>query len=233
VNEVKQRILIIEDEENIARVLQLELEFEGYETDTAYTGPDGLIKYREERWDLVLLDLMLPGLNGLDVLRRIRATEGDTPVILLTAKDGVEDKVAGLDLGANDYVTKPFEIDELLARIRTALRFSTTAAPIKDESLHEFSGLSIHEKTREVERDGRQIDLTPREYDLLLHLLKHPNQVLSREQLLNAVWGYDYFGDTNVVDVYIRYVRKKLEHEGESTLIQTVRGVGYVLKQQI
>lgn len=230
---MKQRILIIEDEENIARVLQLELEFEGYETDTAYTGPDGLIKYREERWDLVLLDLMLPGLNGLDVLRRIRATEGDTPVILLTAKDGVEDKVAGLDLGANDYVTKPFEIDELLARIRTALRFSTTAAPIKDESLHEFSGLSIHEKTREVERDGRQIDLTPREYDLLLHLLKHPNQVLSREQLLNAVWGYDYFGDTNVVDVYIRYVRKKLEHEGESTLIQTVRGVGYVLKQQI
>lgn len=230
---MKQRILIIEDEENIARVLQLELEFEGYETDTAYTGPDGLIKYREERWDLVLLDLMLPGLNGLDVLRRIRATEGDTPVILLTAKDDVEDKVAGLDLGANDYVTKPFEIDELLARIRTALRFSTTAAPIKDESLHEFSGLSIHEKTREVERDGRKIDLTPREYDLLLHLLRHPNQVLSREQLLNAVWGYDYFGDTNVVDVYIRYVRKKLEHEGESTLIQTVRGVGYVLKQQI
>jgi len=233
VKEVRQRILIIEDEENIARVLQLELEFEGYETDTAYTGPDGLIKYREERWDLVLLDLMLPGLNGLDVLRRIRATEGDTPVILLTAKDGVEDKVAGLDLGANDYVTKPFEIDELLARIRTALRFSATAAPIKDESLHEFSGLSIHEKTREVERDGRQIDLTPREYDLLLHLLRNPNQVLSREQLLNAVWGYDYFGDTNVVDVYIRYVRKKLEHEGESTLIQTVRGVGYVLKQQI
>lgn len=232
-NELKQRILIIEDEENIARVLQLELEFEGYETDTAYTGPDGLIKYREDRWDLVLLDLMLPGLNGLDVLRRIRATEGATPVILLTAKDDVEDKVAGLDLGANDYVTKPFEIDELLARIRTALRFSTTATPIKDENLHEFAGLSIHEKTREVERDGRQIDLTPREYDLLLHLLRHPNQVLSREQLLNAVWGYDYFGDTNVVDVYIRYVRKKLEHEGESTLIQTVRGVGYVLKQQI
>ncbi|QUW20997.1 response regulator transcription factor [Sporosarcina sp. Marseille-Q4063] len=231
---MKERILIIEDEENIARVLQLELEFEGYEIDVAYTGPDGLIKYREQDWNLILLDLMLPGLNGLDVLRRIRATEANTPVILLTAKDDVEDKVAGLDLGANDYVTKPFEIEELLARIRTALRFSqpSQSQPVEDEYLHEFAGLSMHEQTREVKRNDRLIELTPREYDLLLHLLKHPNQVLSREQLLNAVWGYDYFGDTNVVDVYIRYVRKKIETEGESTLIQTVRGVGYVLKEQ-
>lgn len=232
VNKVKERILIIEDEVNIARVLQLELEFEGYETDTAYTGPDGLIKYREQKWDLVLLDLMLPGLNGLDVLRRIRATEASTPVILLTAKNDVKDKVGGLDLGANDYVTKPFEIDELLARIRTALRFTATTEPVKDEYLHEFAGLSIHEKTREVKRDGRQFELTPREFDLLLYLLKNRNQVLSRDQLLDAVWGYDYYGDTNVVDVYIRYVRKKIEVEGESTLIQTVRGVGYVLKEQ-
>lgn len=229
---MKERILIIEDEENIARVLQLELEFEGYATDTAYTGPDGLIKYREQQWDLILLDLMLPGLNGLDVLRRIRATEATTPVILLTAKNDVKDKVAGLDLGANDYVTKPFEIDELLARIRSALRFSAPTEQIKDEHLHEFAGLSIHEQTREVKRDGRPIELTPREYDLLLHLIKHPNLVLSREQLLDAVWGYDYYGDTNVVDVYIRYVRKKIERENESTLIQTVRGVGYVLKEQ-
>lgn len=234
VSKVKERILIIEDEENIARVLQLELEFEGYEIDVAHTGPDGLIKYREQEWNLILLDLMLPGLNGLDVLRRIRATEANTPVILLTAKDDVEDKVAGLDLGANDYVTKPFEIDELLARIRAALRFSPrmeAQQQVKDEDLYEFAGLSIQEKTREVKRDGRMIDLTPREFDLLLHLLRHPNQVLSREQLLNAVWGYDYFGDTNVVDVYIRYVRKKIETEGEHTLIQTVRGVGYVLKE--
>ena len=230
---MKERILIIEDEENIARVLQLELEFEGYEIDVAHTGPDGLIKYREQEWNLILLDLMLPGLNGLDVLRRIRATEANTPVILLTAKDDVEDKVAGLDLGANDYVTKPFEIDELLARIRAALRFSPRleSQQVADEHLHEFAGLSIHEQTREVKRDGRTVELTPREYDLLLHLLRHPNQVLSREQLLNAVWGYDYFGDTNVVDVYIRYVRKKIETEGERTLIQTVRGVGYVLKE--
>ncbi len=231
---MKEQILIIEDEENIARVLQLELEFEGYETGIAHTGPDGLIKYREQQWDLVLLDLMLPGLNGLDVLRRIRATEASTPVILLTAKGDVEDKVAGLDLGANDYVTKPFEIDELLARIRSALRFSKTIDPVapEDEHLLEFAGLSIHEQTREVKRDGRAIELTPREFDLLLHLLKHPNQVLSREQLLDAVWGYDYYGDTNVVDVYIRYVRKKIEQEQKSTLIQTIRGVGYVLKEQ-
>ncbi len=231
---MKEQILIIEDEENIARVIQLELEFEGYGTGIAHTGPDGLIKYREQQWDLVLLDLMLPGLNGLDVLRRIRATEADTPVILLTAKSDVEDKVAGLDLGANDYVTKPFEIDELLARIRSALRFSRTIEPAvtKDEHLLEFAGLSIHEQTREVKRNGRSIELTPREYDLLLHLLKHPNQVLSREQLLDAVWGYDYYGDTNVVDVYIRYVRKKIEQGEKSTLIQTIRGVGYVLKEQ-
>ncbi|WP_318614835.1 response regulator transcription factor [Sporosarcina sp. YIM B06819] len=231
---MKEQILIIEDEENIARVLQLELEFEGYVTGIAHTGPDGLIKYREQQWDLVLLDLMLPGLNGLDVLRRIRATEATTPVILLTAKNDVEDKVAGLDLGANDYVTKPFEIGELLARIRSALRFSKTIGPTvtKDEYLLEFAGLSIHEQTREVKRNGRSIELTPREYDLLLHLLKHPNQVLSREQLLDAVWGYDYYGDTNVVDVYIRYVRKKIEQGEKSTLIQTIRGVGYVLKEQ-
>lgn len=229
---MKERILIIEDEEKIARVLQLELEFEGYETGTAHTGPDGLIKYREQAWDLVLLDLMLPGLNGLDVLRRIRATEMQTPVILLTAKNDVEDKVAGLDLGANDYVTKPFEIDELLARIRAAMRFSAVEEKKKDEFLHEFADLSIHEQTREVKRNERQVELTPREYDLLFHLLKHPNQVLSREQLLDAVWGYDYYGDTNIVDVYIRYVRKKIEQEGEGTLIQTVRGVGYVLKEQ-
>lgn len=231
-NRVKERILIIEDEENIARVLQLELEFEGYETGIAHTGPDGLIQYREQKWDLVLLDLMLPGLNGLDVLRRIRATEVRTPVILLTAKNEVEDKVAGLDLGANDYVTKPFEIEELLARIRSALRFSAGEEQKKDKYLYEFGGLSLHEQTRDVNRDGHQIELTPREFDLLLHFLKHPNQVLTRDQLLDAVWGFDYYGDTNVVDVYIRYVRQKIELPGVCTLIQTVRGVGYVLKEK-
>lgn len=229
-----KHVLIIEDEENIARVLQLELEFEGYEVDTAYTGTDGLIKYREQQWDLVLLDLMLPGLNGLDVLRRIRATESDTPVILLTAKSNLEDKVNGLDLGANDYVTKPFEIEELLARVRSAIRFTkpSPSIAIKEENVHTFHSLKLNEQTREITNDGESINLTPREYDLLLYLMKHPTQVLTREQLLDAVWGFDYYGDTNVVDVYIRYVRKKLEENQKPSHIQTVRGVGYVLKEQ-
>lgn len=231
---MKDKVLIVEDEKNIARVLQLELEFEGYAVDIAYTGIDGLIKYREQKWDIVLLDLMLPGLNGLDVLRRIRATEDETPVILLTAKNNTEDKVTGLDLGANDYITKPFEIEELLARVRSAIRFakSPTTVPVHDENVHMFESLLLNEQTREITNAGVSINLTPREYDLLLYMMKHPNQVLTREQLLDAVWGFDYYGDTNVVDVYIRYVRKKLEENQQSSLIQTVRGVGYVLKEQ-
>lgn len=230
---MKENVLIIEDEENIARVLQLELEFEGYSVEVAYTGTDGLIKYREQAWDLVLLDLMLPGLNGLDVLRRIRATEANTPVILLTAKSGLEDKVKGLDLGANDYVTKPFEIEELLARVRSAIRFNKSSLPIpvKQENVHVFHSIVLNEQTREITNEGDQVNLTPREYDLLLYLMKHPNQVLTREQLLDAVWGFDYYGDTNIVDVYIRYVRKKLEENDRLSYIHTVRGVGYVLKE--
>ncbi|QCR33893.1 response regulator transcription factor [Lysinibacillus sp. SGAir0095] len=230
------KILIIEDEENIARVLQLELEFEGYETDVAHTGTSGLIKYREGSFDLILLDLMLPEMHGLDVLKRIRATEQATPVILLTAKSEVEDKVKGLDLGANDYVTKPFEIDELLARIRNSIRFAKPKiteplAEEKDDYLIRYGRLSIHEQTRDVLYFEKSVDLTPREYDLLLYLLKHPKQVLTREQILEAVWGFDYFGDTNVVDVYIRYLRQKLESANPTALIKTVRGVGYVLKE--
>ena len=229
-----ERILIVEDEESIARVLQLELEFEKYETGIAHTGTDGLILFREQEWDLVLLDLMLPGLNGLDVLRRIRSHDADTPVLLLTAKNDVEDKVKGLDLGANDYITKPFEIEELLARIRTALRIAghEKKTGTADPDLLVFADLSLHQLSREVLRGGQSVELTPREFDLLQHLLKHPNQVLTREQLLDAVWGYDYFGDTNVVDVYIRYVRKKID-DGEKPLIQTVRGVGYALKEPV
>lgn len=228
---LSEKILIIEDEENIARVLQLELEFEGYKTELAHTGPDGLIKYREQEWDLVLLDLMLPGLNGLDVLRRIRADETFIPVILLTAKNEIEDKVKGLDLGANDYVTKPFEIEELLARVRAAIRLSKRNGKPKEQSLHKVGNLSINEQTREVKHGQRPIELTPREFDLLLHLMKHPNIVLTREQLLDAVWGFDFYGDTNVVDVYVRYLRKKIDYGFKNSYIQTVRGVGYVLKE--
>ncbi|MCP1146141.1 response regulator transcription factor [Lysinibacillus endophyticus] len=229
---MENRILIIEDEENIARVLQLELQFEGYIADTAHTGTEGLIKYRENKYDLVLLDLMLPEMHGLDVLKRIRATEISTPVILLTAKSEVEDKVKGLDLGANDYVTKPFEIEELLARIRNAIRFTKQVTKVEEnDHLLTYSNLSIDEQSREVQYFNQHVELTPREYDLLLYLLKHPKQVLTREQILDAVWGFDYYGDTNVVDVYIRYVRQKLEKANPTSLIQTVRGVGYVLRE--
>lgn len=223
-----ERILIIEDEPQIARVLQLELEFEGYETNVTHTGTDGLIAYREGVWDLILLDIMLPEMNGLDVLKRIRKDERMTPVILLTAKSDVKDKVAGLDLGANDYITKPFEFDELLARIRAALRFSKVAMPNVQEIA--FADLTVNEGTREVTRAGKCIELTPREYDLLLHFMRHPKLVQSREQLLNTVWGFDYVGDTNVVDVYIRYLRQKIDSLG-SPLFHTVRGVGYVMKE--
>jgi DNA-binding response OmpR family regulator len=224
-----ERILIVEDEKSIARVLELELTYEGYETGVSHTGADGLIKFREKPWDLVLLDLMLPEIHGLDVLKRIRASDPVIPVILLTAKNDVKDKVAGLDLGANDYVTKPFEIEEVLARIRACLRLTTGSG---NSSLHRFGELELNESTREVSRAGRQVDLTPREFDLLLYFLRNPLQVLSREQVLNAVWGYDYYGDTNVIDVYIRYLRKKVDAGESTTYIQTVRGIGYVLKEQ-
>lgn len=223
-----ERILIVEDEKSIARVLELELTYEGYKTGVALTGAEGLIQFREQEWDLVLLDLMLPEIHGLDVLKRIRSAGSEIPVILLTAKDDVKDKVAGLDLGANDYVTKPFEIEELLARIRACLRLSTGK---KNTDLHVFHDLELNTATREVTRNARTIELTPREFDLLLYLMQNPQQVLSREQVLNAVWGYDYFGDTNVIDVYIRYLRKKIDAGEETTYIQTVRGVGYVLKE--
>ncbi|WP_407637731.1 response regulator transcription factor [Bacillus ndiopicus] len=222
-----QKILIIEDEPQIARVLQLELEFEGYTTKVAYTGTEGLITYREESWDLVLLDVMLPEMNGFEVLQRIRKKDA-TPVILLTAKGLVQDKVMGLDLGANDYVTKPFDFEELLARIRAALRV-TAVAPVQQDEQLSFADLSLNEQTREVIRAGQAIHLTPREYDLLVHFLKHPQHVQSREQILNAVWGYDYYGDTNVVDVYVRYLRQKIDAVGVP-LIHTLRGVGYVMK---
>lgn len=232
-------ILIIEDEEKIARLLELELGYEGYRTGRAGSGAEGLDKFREGGWDLILLDVMLPGFSGIEVLRRIRTNDPLTPVILLTAKDSVEDKVSGLDLGASDYVTKPFQIEELLARIRSALRARSAAgtgreedAPIREELLT-IGSLRLNEQTREVCRGERRIDLTPREFDLLVFLLRNQRQVLNREQIIREVWGYDYAGDTNVVDVYIRYVRKKIDEEGLPELIHTVRGVGYVLKESV
>ncbi|MGX9291219.1 response regulator transcription factor [Bacillus sp. A015] len=225
----KGKILVIEDEKKIARVLSLELEYEGYEVTVKDTGMNGLQALEEDSFDLVLLDVMLPELSGLEVLRRVRKTNAATPIILITARGSVPDKVSGLDLGANDYITKPFDIEELLARIRAQLRFNINAQEEKETELS-IADLTVNEKTRDIQRGGQMLELTPREYDLLVHLLKHQQQVLTRDQLLTAVWGFDYFGDTNVVDVYIRYLRKKVDYPFEKQLIHTVRGVGYVMK---
>ncbi|MFS0556835.1 response regulator transcription factor [Brevibacillus sp. 179-C9.3 HS] len=227
---MSERILIVEDEEKIARVIQLELEYEGYESEIAKTGLEAMEQYTQGGWNLILLDVLLPGLSGIEVLRRIRSKDSATPVILLTARNAVVDKVNGLDQGANDYITKPFEIEELLARIRSCLRLSQMTKKVEASSKVEVADLSLDEKSREVTRGTSQIELTPREFDLLLYLMQNKNQVLNREQILTHVWGFDYFGDTNVVDVYIRYLRKKVDQGYEAPLLHTVRGVGYMLK---
>ncbi|WP_394218385.1 response regulator transcription factor [Halobacillus trueperi] len=220
----KPNILVVEDETKIARVLELELEFEGYQVTKAHDGMEGLRLYREKEWDLLLLDIMLPGLSGTDLLKRIRSGDEETPVIMLTAKDAVRDKVTGLDLGANDYVTKPFEIEELLARIRAALRTKS------EQQVMRMEDLTVNVNTHEVQRGEDPIELTAKEFSLLVYLMKNKRQVLNREQLLEGVWGFDYYGDTNIVDVYIRYLRNKMDKGYEPKLIHTVRGVGYVLK---
>lgn len=226
----KPAILIVEDEQKLSRVLQLELEYEGYETDIANHGKEALHLIEERPWDLVLLDIMLPELSGLEVLRRVRRTDEVTPIILLTARDQVHDKVSGLDLGANDYVTKPFQIEELLARIRAHLRKSTISST--GNNVLTVGDLTVDVNRREVKRSDIEIELTPREFELLVCLLENKNIVLTREQLIENVWGYDYFGDTNVVDVYIRYLRQKVDHDFKTQYIQTVRGVGYTIKDQ-
>lgn len=230
----KTKVLVVEDEEKIARILELELTYEGYEVGKALDGLDGWRLFHDQCWDLVLLDVMLPGISGIELLRRIRSSDPQIPVILLTARSSVEDKVSGLDLGANDYVTKPFEIEELLARVRAALRLSQPRSNgmVVDQNWLQAADLRLNEMTREVMRGEDSIELTPREFDLLAYLMAHCNQVLNREQLLNGVWGYDYYGDTNIVDVYIRYLRNKIDKPYDHPLIHTVRGVGYVLKDK-
>lgn len=223
-----KKILIVEDEAKLSRVLELELKYENYETAIADNGQDALTFMLEESWDLVLLDIMIPTLSGLEVLRRFRRQDEHTPVILLTARDEVHDKVSGLDLGANDYVTKPFQIEELLARIRAHLRQGESEQQNEEKLM--LGDLEVDLQTRDVVRAGQKMTLTPREFDLLVCLLQHKNQVLTREQLIAQVWGYDYVGDTNVVDVYIRYVRQKIDNGFEPAYIQTVRGVGYTMK---
>ncbi|HEY4552002.1 MAG TPA: response regulator transcription factor [Bacillaceae bacterium] len=225
-----EHILIVEDDDKIARIIQLELEYEGYEVSIAHKGREGLALLENKKIDLVILDVMIPELNGMEVLRRIRQENNDIIVIMLTARSSVYDKVNGLDLGANDYMTKPFEIEELLARIRTNLRFKRKSEPMMDQAIRKVGSVEIDTNTREVYKNGELVDVTPREYDLLLYLMTNKNRALEREQILTEVWGYDYYGDTNIVDVYIRYLRKKLTDSKDEPFIQTVRSVGYMIK---
>ncbi len=222
-----EKILIIEDEEKIARFIELELEYEGYKVKKALDGREGLALVKAQPFDLILLDIMLPGLNGIEVLRRIRQFS-DIPVILLTARDTVVDKVTGLDGGADDYITKPFAIEELLARIRVALRKKrgTKAHP----TVLEAGVLRLDLDRREAWVGTQLLELTKKEFDLLQFLLENKNIVMKREVLLERIWGYDFIGESNVVDVYIRYLRAKIEEPFDLKIIHTVRGVGYVFK---
>ena len=226
-----ERILIIEDEEKIARFIELELKYEGYEVEKAFNGRDGLELVETRPFDLILLDIMLPALNGIEVLRRIRRFS-DIPIILLTARDAVVDKVTGLDGGADDYITKPFAIEELLARIRVALRKKSSNSVMKASSELVAGDLSLNPMTREVYVNESLIDLTKREFDLLHYLLENKNIVIDRETILQRIWGYDFSGETNAVDVYIRYLRAKIEEPFGLKLLHTVRGVGYVIKDE-
>ncbi|MGF1499470.1 MAG: response regulator transcription factor [Elainellaceae cyanobacterium] len=219
-------IVVVEDEEKLARFIELELSYEGYTVSVANDGLTGLTTIRDANPDLVILDWLMPGMTGVEVCRRLRQTGAKVPVILLTAKDEVSDRVAGLDAGADDYLVKPFSIEELLARIRAHLRRTQ-----EDETeLLRFDNLSLNRQTREVYRGDRLIELTAKEFDLLEYLISYPRQVITRDRILEEVWGYDFMGDSNIIEVYIRYLRLKLEAEGEKRLIQTVRGVGYVLR---
>jgi len=223
---MKERILIIEDDEAIVRVLHRSLAYEGYNVDYAYDGEPGLVLARNAHPDLVILDWMLPGMDGLEVCQRLRAG-GNIPVLMLTAKDSLQDRVHGLDAGADDYMVKPFQLDELLARVRALLRRTQPdRVPV-----FTFADLTLDTATRQALRKGRTISLTAKEYDLLELFLRHPRQVLTREKIFDRVWGYDFGGESNVLDVYIRYLRQKLEAKDENRLIHTVRGVGYVMRE--
>jgi two-component system, OmpR family, response regulator MprA len=224
-----ERILIIEDEPRIADLLRRGLVYEGYSVEITGDGEAGLSAARDRPPDLVLLDLMLPGIDGLTVCKRLRAGS-NLPILILTAKDAVPDRVAGLDAGADDYVVKPFSFDELLARIRALLRRRQAADAGKEEVLR-FADLQLNQSTHEVHRKDRRIELTAREFELLAVFMQHPRQVLTRDVLYDQIWGYDFGGESNIIEVYVRYIRAKLEQAGEPRLIQTVRGVGYALRE--
>lgn len=224
-----RKIFIVEDEWKIARFLQMELEHEGFETVIESNGRNALDRIMQEDFDLVLLDVMLPEMDGIEVCRRIRELS-EIPIIMVTAKDDIEDKVTGLDSGADDYLTKPFAIPELLARIRAALRKHKSLQQPLDESELQVKNLVLFPDRYKVQVNEQEVELTKKEYDLLEYLIRNKNRVLNREQILQEVWGYEYLGDTNVVDVYVRYLRSKLDERYDEKYIYTIRGVGYVVK---
>ncbi|MFW6035894.1 MAG: response regulator transcription factor [Halothermotrichaceae bacterium] len=224
------KILIVEDEKQISRLMDLELSHEGYQVAVENSGKDGLQRLKKDNFDLLLLDIMLPELDGIEVCQQARKFT-DIPIIMVTAKDAVSDKVEALDIGADDYITKPFAIEELLARIRALLRRENNKAEENTKKdILKVDNLLVDLNKYKVTRDNKVIDLTKKEYDLLVYLLKNKGIVLKREDILSNIWGYDYYGETNIVDVYIRYLRSKIDDPFENKLVNTVRGVGYVLK---
>ena len=222
-----ERILVIEDEPKISDLIKRGLIYEGYTVDVANDGEQGLSRARDNQPDLVILDLMLPGIDVFEVCKRLRAAD-DVPILMLTARDAVTDKVKGLDSGADDYLTKPFNFDELVARVRALLRRRRPA----DQAVLRYADLTLDQSTREVRRGSRKIELTTKEFDLLELFLQHPRQVLTRDVIYERIWNYDFGGESNIIEVYIRYLRGKLEAGGELRLIQTVRGVGYALREE-
>src|SRR4051794_26930693 len=223
-----KKILIIEDEVNLSDFIRLELEYEKYEVLVAFEGRDGLAKALDEDIDIILLDLMLPGLNGIEVCRRIRAVK-NTPIIMITARDSVLDRISGLDSGADDYISKPFQIEELLARMRAIFRRAETWK--QSNQMLIYKDLEMDLEARIVKRENEIIELTKKEFDLLKLLMKNINRVLTREVLLEEIWGYDALIETNVVDVYISYLRAKVDRADQESYIQTVRGSGYVIRK--
>ncbi len=223
---MSERILVVEDDRAIADTLRRGLIFEGYRVTLAYDGEEALACARDQPLDLVVLDWMLPGLDGLEVCKRLRAAS-DMPILMLTAKDSISDRVQGLDAGADDYLVKPFAFDELLARIRALLR---RVGPPQAEVLR-FADLELDAGTRQARRGGKTIELTAKEYELLELFMRNPRNVLTRDTIYDRVWGYDFGGESNIIEVYVRYLRRKIEFDGLPRLIQTVRGVGYVLRE--
>ena len=224
---MKERILIIEDDEAIVRVIRRALSYEGYQVDIATNGERGLELSKNYSPDIIILDLMLPGIDGMEVCQAIRY-RSNIPILMLTARDSVQYRVRGLDCGADDYMTKPFELEELLARVRALLR----RTQFDRNTVLTFNDLTLDASSRRAGRGNRSINLSAKEYELLEFFMRHPRQVLIRGMILDRVWGYDFGGESNVLDVYVRYLRQKLESGGETRLIHTVRSVGYVLREE-